>query len=219
MPNTLLSYKQFNDELIRLAHQIKLSKILDCERGNGMAIKALAQRKAKPAVRTLADLLAQVFTDSKFFAGTFYPEGFQIDRDSIRYETDAISDFHDHGTDASGGEEFVAPFDCTQTAYCCGLVEIGKFRDGGMTRDDAVNNALMRVFMACIGRAYNMVFATLVPAQKEIRTILLGVGFDSVAEYKSKGTGATITVLMRDAAANKDLPPGDLDLDYFNIDE
>lgn len=176
-----------------------------------MALKALAQRWAKPAAKTLSELLAQVFTASKEFSGTFSPEGFQVDYDAIVYNP--IGDIDDEGSDL----HFSKPFQGNEVEYCCGLLEIGSFRAAHFSKDPAVNSALMRVFMAALNEQYNMVMATTITSQKIPAEYLTEAGFVEVAQYKSKNTGSTITVWMKDFTSGpKELPEGDLDLTSFD---
>jgi len=181
-----------------------------------MALKAISRRTS---AKTLSQLLADVFTASKLYNGTFYPENFRIDYNSVSYEPG-----YDWDDELKPGEyhqelNFSRPFNCQTAEYCCGLLEIGNLSDRNFTTDPAINSALMRVFMTCLAQEYNMVMATTIASQKIPAAYLAEAGFTPVAEYKSKGTGSIITVWFNELGAKKELPPGHLNLDDFEIFE
>lgn len=190
------------------------------EREKVMALKGMAQRSAKQSVQTLSELLAQVFTASKIYQGKFYSEFFHIENTAICYDPKFDDDdTKDHHNDYLQYLVISTPFNSGAVKYCCGLLEIGNFRDDLiLTKDPKINAVLMRVFMAGIQEYYNMVFATVIPSQKTIRTMLENCGFQSVAEYKSKTTASMITVLFNDLSVHKELPEGDLKLCDFDWD-
>jgi hypothetical protein len=180
-------------------------------------LKSLGTRRATKAAKTLSELLAEVFTASKLpqLRGKFYPEYFTIGEDGISYDWDGEGDQKDD--DYDGYESFDVPFECKPAEFCCGLLEIGNLADDNFTSDPAVNSVLMRVFMACLALEYNMVMATTITSQKVAAGYLAEAGFAAVAEYKSKSTGATITVWLNDLGAKKELPAGDLNLSNFEL--
>jgi len=188
-----------------------------------MALKALAQQRTKSAVKTLSELLAAVFTASTLatYEGIFLAENFIYKDNTIIYEAqdDYEDDNHYVKPDDGyfvGSFEFSQPFETNASHYCCGLLEIGNFesRDFPLTKDPAINAALMRVFLAAIKTQFNMVMATTIASQKTPTTALVEAGFLAVAEYQSKGTGAMITVFMKDLS-EKELLPGGLELENW----
>jgi len=210
--NKLLSNREFRLELSLLLNRN--------DKESRMALKALAQRRAKPAVvKTLPELLAQVFSASSLYNGEkFFPEFFSFDENCIYYREKPEYDDYDNpifkGYD--GDLDFRQPFSGSVSTYCCGLLEIGNFKNENFTKDPAINSALMRVFMAGIKTGYHMVFGTVTPGQKIARAYLEEAGFVPVAEYKSRTTKATITVMMNDLSAKKELPPSGLDIDLWD---
>jgi len=162
--------------------------------------------------KTLSELLAKVFNESKLYLGEkFYPDGFSIDPydHEIRYDSSDVDQESLTDKDFQGSEEFGRPFQAHVSAYCCGLLEIGEFNEDLPTDDPAINEALMRVWLAELNTSYGLVFCTTVPEQLGTRKLLESVGFQDVATYNSVGTGNRITVLMKDFTESKELPTGD----------
>lgn len=193
-----------------------VSELRKIDKESRMALKSFAQRRSKIGAKTLPEMLAQVFTASSLYVGTFKPEKFSLNYESLEYDPSP------DGDDVPDGEydevlEFEIPFNSQPTAYCCGLLEIGNFVNERFTRDPEVNTAIMTVFMAAIAKQYRMVFGTIVTTQRGAEQYLTEAGFVSMADFKSKRTGTNITVLMKDFTGAEFLPGGDLDLDNLEL--
>lgn len=173
-------------------------------------MRAVTQRVK--SAKTLSGMLAAALTASPEYPGIFHPKLFDMTPDGITYSSDGEDDKPDD-------VEFNCPFGANASEYCCGLLEIGNLSSEPLDRDPDVAKALMQVWMAVIQKKYNMAFATTVATQKVARAYLEEAGFVPVATYKSKGTGATITVLMKDFTGIKEIPAGNLCLNDFEFCE
>lgn len=185
-----------------------------------MALKALGTRRAKTVAKTLQEMLAQVFTASKTYAGRFDAEHFDVDYDGIVYRGDDI-EYEDDVKEIYYSDRlaFEIPFKAQESNFCCGFFEIGEFRDRALSPDPDVSKALMTVYMAALALEYNMLYATTTTTQKVAKELLASVGFEDVATFKSKTTGSTITVHMKDFTGEKFLNPGDMNLTEFDFKE
>lgn len=173
-----------------------------------------ATQRIKPA-KTLSGMLAAVFTASTRYPGKFYPDLFELGYENLTYHGDGVDD--PKPDDFTEELIYSCPFGAHVSEYCCGLLEIGSLHSEVLDRDPDVAKALMQVWMSVIHTKYNMAFATTIATQKVARAYLEEAGFVPVATYKSKGTGATITVLMKDFTGIKEIPEGDLHLSNFDL--